>query len=72
MTLAFIFIIHYSILLQDHIKQLCNMSKKSAVIKAKFKVAVKTLLKRHTLTDQEAMLVRRFFGEGTTELCNRK
>jgi hypothetical protein len=48
------------------------MSKKSAVIKAKFKVAVKTLLKRHTLTDQEAMLVRRFFGEGTTELCNRK
>ena len=52
-TLAFIFIICYSILLQDHLKQLRNMLKKSALIEAKFKVVVnKTLLKAHTLTEQ--------------------
>ena len=74
-TLAFIFIICYSILLQDHLKQLRNMLKKSAVIEAKFKVvANKTLLKAHTLMEQEAGgdASNKISGEGTAKFCNVK
>ena len=49
--------------------------KKSAVIEAKFKVvANKTLLKAHTLTEQEAGgdASNKISGEGTAKFCNVK
>jgi hypothetical protein len=59
-SVAYIFINYASILFQHQYTLLPTMLKKSAVLEAKFEIAVKTLLKAPNLTVQEAMLVANF------------